>query len=115
MYRCKGIDPVLNKCIPSPSGRGPGRGGKPGSQEVYPLSLRDADMDVGGRAPTVGALGEAWSSCREGQGEGGKPGSQEVYPLSLRDADMDVGGRAKHGAVAERARERGYDSGRVSG
>jgi len=30
-----------------------------------------------------------------------------VYPLSLRDAYMDVGGRAKHGALAERARERG--------
>ncbi|NOT10799.1 MAG: hypothetical protein HOP23_03030 [Methylococcaceae bacterium] len=22
-------------------------------------------MDAGGRAPTVGALGDAWSSCRE--------------------------------------------------
>jgi len=99
--------------------RGPGRGGRFGSQKVYPLSLRDADMDVGGRAPTVGALGDAWSSCREGQGEGassvvkkyipspsgrgpgrgGKFGSQKVHPLSLR----------------ERARERGYNSGRVSG
>ena len=28
---------------------------------------RDADdcMDAGGRAPKVGALGDAWSSCRE--------------------------------------------------
>jgi hypothetical protein len=30
------------------------------------------------------------------------------YPLSLRDAYRDVGGRATHGAVAERARERGF-------
>jgi hypothetical protein len=37
---------------------------------TYSLSLRDADMDVGSRAPTVGALGDAWSSCREGWGEG---------------------------------------------
>jgi len=29
-----------------------------------------------------------------------------VNPLSLWDACMDAGGRAKHGAVAERARER---------
>jgi hypothetical protein len=31
------------------------------------------------------------------------------YSLSLRDAYMDVGDRAKHGALAERVRERGYE------
>ena len=36
--------------------------------------LRDDCMDAGGRAPKVGALGEAWSNCREGQDEGIKSG-----------------------------------------
>ena len=32
-------------------------------------------MDIGGRAPTVGDLGDAWSSCTEGQGEEGGIGA----------------------------------------
>jgi hypothetical protein len=32
--------------------------------------FRDANMDLGGRAPKVGALGDAGRSCREGQDEG---------------------------------------------
>jgi hypothetical protein len=38
--------------------------------KTRPFSLQDDCMDAGGRAPTVGALGDAWSSCREGQDEG---------------------------------------------
>jgi hypothetical protein len=34
------------------------------------------------------------------------------YPLSPRDAYMDVGVRATHGALAERARERGVSCNR---
>jgi hypothetical protein len=30
------------------------------------------------------------------------------HPFSLRDDCMDAGGRAKHGAIAEKARMRGY-------
>jgi len=37
---------------------------------VNSLSLRDAYRDVSARAPKVGTLGDAWSSCREGRGEG---------------------------------------------
>ncbi len=29
-----------------------------------PLFEKDDCMDAGGRAPTVGALGDVWSSCR---------------------------------------------------
>jgi hypothetical protein len=33
---------------------------------------------------------------------------QTEYPFSLRDDCMDAGGRAKHGAIAEKGRMRGY-------
>jgi len=34
--------------------------------------------------------------------------SKKKSSFSLRDAYMDVGGRAKHGALAEKVRKRGY-------
>jgi hypothetical protein len=34
------------------------------------LLQRDAYRDVGSRTPTVGTLGDAWSSCRESQDKG---------------------------------------------
>jgi hypothetical protein len=33
---------------------------------------------------------------------------KKPYSFSLRDAYRDVGGRAKHGALAEKARMRGF-------
>jgi hypothetical protein len=41
------------------------------------------------------------------------PGCGKLNSFSLRDAYRDVGGRAKHGAIAEKARMRGYESGRA--
>jgi len=41
-------------------------------QKKSPFSFRDACMDVGGRAATVGALGDAGSQSRDGQDEGHK-------------------------------------------
>ena len=43
-------------------------------EEVRPGTGREAGLGhAGGRAPKVGALGEACSNCREGQDEGVKP------------------------------------------
>jgi len=45
--RERGASLVVKKCIPSPSGRGPGRRGKFGSQKVHPLSLRERARERG--------------------------------------------------------------------
>jgi hypothetical protein len=42
------------------------------------------------------------------------PGCEKSYSFSLRDDCMEAGGRAMHGAIAEKARMRGYKSGRVA-
>ena len=52
------------------------------------------------------------SQCKDELFSNNYPGYERLNSFSLRDACMDAGGRAKHGAIAGKARMRGYESGR---
>ena len=64
-----------------------------------------------GESVNPSPLGDG-SQCKDELFSNNYPGYEKLNSFSLRDACSDAGVRAQHGAIAGKARMRGYESGR---